>query len=42
LLAAFGLAVGYGDMAAAQTPFTIRYGVERFVDLRYAEMAGIQ
>src|ERR1700675_371781 len=25
--AAFGLAVGYGSMAAAQAPYTIRYGV---------------
>jgi ABC-type nitrate/sulfonate/bicarbonate transport system substrate-binding protein len=28
LLAAFGIAVGCGDMAAAQAPYTIRYGVD--------------
>jgi ABC-type nitrate/sulfonate/bicarbonate transport system substrate-binding protein len=28
VLAALGLAVGYGDMAAAQAPYTIRYGVD--------------
>jgi ABC-type nitrate/sulfonate/bicarbonate transport system substrate-binding protein len=28
LLAALGVAVGYGGIAAAQTPYTIRYGVD--------------
>ena len=28
LLAALGVAVGYGDMAATQAPYTIRYGVD--------------
>lgn len=28
LLAALGVAVGYGDIAAAQAPYTLRYGVD--------------